>query len=71
MTRYISFHKRRIVYVTLIGVVGALHYEPLWLFVPVTPIWLALLLDAEEQRIWTEAWEQFREQLRMMTREGK
>ncbi len=58
-----------IVYLTLFGVIGALHYEPLWVLVPVTPIWLALLLDSEEQRIQAEAWEHFREQLRMMSRE--
>ena len=60
-----------IVYLTLLGVIGALHYEPLWLLVPVTPILLAWWLHSEEQRIWAEAWEQFREQSRMMSRAGE
>jgi len=60
-----------IVFLTLIGVIGALHYEPLWLLVPVTPIWLAWLLDSEEQRIRAEAWERVREQLRLKNREDE
>ncbi len=56
-------------YLTLLGVIGALHYEPLRLLVPVTPIWLIWWLDSEEQRIRAEAWDRVREQLRLKSSE--
>ena len=64
-------HRRRAASAACQGVSGALHYEPLWLLVLITPIWLGSLLDSEEQRIWADTLERVREQLRMMSREGE
>ncbi len=55
--------------ITLLVFTGALHYAPLWLFVLVVPMWLAWWLDSEEQRIWAEAWEEFRAQLNVPSQE--
>ena len=60
-----------IVYLTLITVIGALQYEPVWLLVLVTPLWLLWWLHSEEQCIRAEAWDRVREQLRLKSREDE
>ena len=37
--------------VTLLLIVGAVHFPPLWLFVVLVPVWLDLVFIWEEERI--------------------
>jgi hypothetical protein len=49
--------------ITALVVVGALHYAPLWLFVPAMPIWAYLFLNAEKRRAQEELVERVRAHL--------
>ncbi len=49
--------------ITSLVFAGALHHQPLWLFVLAVPIWLLWWLEAEEQRIRAEAIQQVRERI--------
>ena len=49
--------------VSALVLVGALHYAPLWIFVLVTPMWLALYLSSEERRVRAETVRQVREHM--------
>ena len=49
--------------ITVLVLAGALHYAPLWLFVPVMPVWAYLFLNAEKRRAQEELVERVRAHL--------
>jgi hypothetical protein len=56
---------------TVLVLIGALHFSPLWIFVVVLPLWLPHWFKAEEQRIHDDAIEQVRSRLHRRTREDE